>query len=211
MLVRLGSAGSEVVEPDQVKAELSRVLGCQECYRKICIYLKNKWISALFFLNANIFLALLFRITYLSGCPELHFRTQLKTVDSWKEADTLEIRDVWYAFLTSLKKWICLFSSHVPAHPRIAASRTLEKHVFLGIMLGRRGLRFFDSSGKLWISSSKFVISVEKPRNQQGIPPLSNSGLHLKKCLSMYGLIGSLSCFFSVNKLAAIIYWWVTQ
>lgn len=57
-----------------------------------------------FFLNSNIFLALLFRITYLSGCPELHFRTQLKTVDSWKEADTLEIQDVWYSFLTSLKK-----------------------------------------------------------------------------------------------------------
>ena len=42
MLVRLGSAGPEVVEPDQVEAELSRVLWCQECYRKICIYLKNK-------------------------------------------------------------------------------------------------------------------------------------------------------------------------
>ena len=41
MLVRLGSAGPEVVEPDQVEAELSRVLWCQECYRKICIYLKN--------------------------------------------------------------------------------------------------------------------------------------------------------------------------
>lgn len=42
MLVRLGSAGPEVLEPDQVEAELSRVLSCQECYRKICIYLKNK-------------------------------------------------------------------------------------------------------------------------------------------------------------------------
>lgn len=64
-----------------------------------------------FFLkNSNIFLALLFRITYLSGCPELHFRTQLKTVDSWKEADTLEIQDVWYSFLTSLKKMNLLVS-----------------------------------------------------------------------------------------------------
>lgn len=42
MLVRLGSAGPEVLEPDQVEVELSRVLSCQECYRKICIYLKNK-------------------------------------------------------------------------------------------------------------------------------------------------------------------------
>lgn len=55
------------------------------------------------FLNSNIFLALLFRITCLGVLNSIS-ETQLKTVDSWREVDTLEIRNIWYAFLTLLEK-----------------------------------------------------------------------------------------------------------
>lgn len=52
-------------------------------------------------------------------------------MDSWWEVDTLEIRNIWYAFLTLLRNESICFFSHVPPPPRIATERTLEKHVLL--------------------------------------------------------------------------------
>lgn len=61
------------------------------------------------FLNSNIFLALLVRITCLGVLNSIS-EAQLKTVDSWREVDTLELRNIWYAFPTLLKnKSVCFF------------------------------------------------------------------------------------------------------
>lgn len=122
------------------------------------MYIFKKGMNLCFiFLNSNIFLALLFRITCLGVLNSIS-ETQLKTVDSWREVDTLEIRNIWYAFLTLLEKESIFFFSHVPLHPRIATGGTLEKHVFLELcwstVQGRRGLQLFALYRKLWIYGS---------------------------------------------------------
>jgi hypothetical protein len=93
--------GFEMANPDQVKAELPRVLWCEGHSRKIRIYLKINE-SLLYFFNINIFLALLVRITCLGVLSSIS-EAQLKSLDSWREVDTLENRNIWCAFSSLLK------------------------------------------------------------------------------------------------------------
>lgn len=68
--------------------------GMKDVSRKIGMYLKiNQSLLYYFFLNVNIFLALLVRITCL-GVLNLGCETQLRSRHSWRDGDTLGKRNI---------------------------------------------------------------------------------------------------------------------
>lgn len=173
--------GSEIANPDQVKAELPVGLSCEGHYRKICIDFKINESLLYFFKNGNIFLALLVRITCLGVLNSIS-ETQLKLWTAGGKQAPWRTEVFVMPSRTYLKKRIRLFCSHVPPHPRITTERTLEKHVLLQLhwpaVQGSRGFWFLATYRDLCLPSSLPCL-LRKP----GAISETSAFLPAKQCL----------------------------